>query len=132
MKLPYEEQAIAMYTAGVKNKRILEELNISNGQLYNVLKKNGIELRAPQKAKGKNGNKDKTKKCPICKAHNNPLNAKFCCMCGADIRSETDILTEKLDKAMTTCIRLLPTNATEDVIDAMRQASAFIKRSVRK
>lgn len=123
--LPFEEQAITMYVSGVSPKEIREKLNISNGSLYNVLQKNGIELRRPQ---GSKDTKSKTKKCPICKAHNNPLNAKFCCMCGADIRSEIDIVIQKLDKSMTTCIKLLPTNAQADVIDAMQRAIVELRK----
>ena len=125
MRLPYEEKAITMYTGGASTKEVRETLNISNGQLYYVLNKNGIELRQPKKAKNK---KAKTKRCPNCKANNNPADAKFCCMCGSDIRNEADICIANLDKAMTLCIQLLPTNSTEEVLNAMRQARRMIER----
>jgi hypothetical protein len=125
-----EQQVIEMYRAGEKAHTIQKELGISGAIMYDVLRKNNVEPRRKGNYHkgGHKKKKAKTRRCPVCKANNNPANARYCCMCGADIRNEADIVLEKLDKAMTVCIKLLPTDSTEAVLDAMRQAKKLIER----
>lgn len=135
MKLSKETERliVELYQEGEKAQEIQKALGISGSVMYDVLRKNNVEPRRKGNYSkgGYQKKRGKTKRCPVCKATNNPANAKFCCMCGADIRSETDIVLEKLDKAMTACIKLLPTNATEEVLDAMRQAKLQIERAAK-
>jgi uncharacterized paraquat-inducible protein A len=131
-----EQLIVELYQEGEKAHEIQKALGIAGNVMYGVLRKHGVELRRPAASEARQNSKAsrkgaKTKRCPVCKASNNPANAKFCCMCGADIRSETDIVLEKLDKAMTTCIKLLPANATDEVLDAMRQAKLQIERAAK-
>lgn len=129
-----EQLIVELYKEGEKAQSIQKELSITGSVMYGVLKKYGIELRRPAASLAKQNSKvskkkGKTRRCPVCKANSNPANARFCCMCGADIRSEADIVSDKLDKAMTVCIKLLPANATEQVLDAMRQAKLLIEKA---
>lgn len=129
-----EQQIVEMYQSGVKAQQIERELSVTGYVMYGVLRDHGIELRRPKISEtrqngGGSRKKAKTKRCPVCKANNNPVGAKFCCMCGTDIRSDADIVSEKLDKAMKLCIQLLPVTATEEVVDAMRQAKQLIERA---
>lgn len=128
-----EQAIVEKYVAGEKAQQIQIDLGVSGATMYDVLRKNNVEPRRKGNYPkgGYQKKKAKTRRCPHCKANNNPAGAKFCCMCGADIRSEADIVLEKLDKAMTICIRFLPTNLTEEVVDAMRQAKQQIERGAR-
>ena len=68
----------------------------------------GAELRRPKRARGSN------RLCPKCRKSVEVKGAKFCPYCGTDIRSERDILIERIDRARE-CISLLPENARDEV-----------------
>lgn len=123
---------VELILQGLSTKEVAEQIGVSRQTVVNVCHHYGIDL--PKRSKKSPEKKTKhaaTKKCPICKAHNNPLNTKFCCMCGADIRSEADILIEKLNKSMDICCSLLPVNSTEPVRDSILQAIKYIETSER-
>ena len=69
------------------------------------------------------------KRCPICKAVNNPKEAKFCCMCGADIRSKSDLLIEGLNKALKNCCTYLPANCNEEVRNTILDAIDYVENT---
>lgn len=65
----------------------------------------------PRQVRAKRGG---AKHCPKCHREIKVKGAKFCCFCGSDIRSERDVLIERIDRARE-CISLLPENARDEV-----------------
>ena len=116
----------------LSTKEVAEKIGVSRQTVVNVCHHYGIDLpKRSKKSPEKKTKHQATKKCPVCKARNNPSIAKFCCMCGADIRSEADILIENLNKSMDICCSLLPVNSTELVRDAILGAIKYIETSER-
>ena len=125
MKLPYEDEAIAKYTSGEKTTVIKKELNISDSQLYNCLRKNNISLRGGRNTEGR---AEKTfKRCPVCKTKANPAKARFCCMCGADIRSSKEICIERLSVALGN-VAFLPDGVRDETVEIIREAMNELKK----
>lgn len=56
--------------------------------------------------------KEHTKTCPKCRKHIDVKGAKFCCFCGADIRSSKEILIERISSSMTK-LKYLPGDARD-------------------
>jgi predicted transcriptional regulator len=128
-----ESRLIELYESGMKASDIGNELGISRSQVYNYLRKHDVTWRYPSKAVPRTNTyvkkTKKTKKCPVCKAVNNPKEAKFCCMCGADIRNKADIILEKLNKSYSICCDLLPASSNQEVRDTLMEAIKYIEET---
>lgn len=123
------ERIVQAYQQGKKITEIVAEFGVNRTRIYNALKNAGIELRAPKKGEHRSKSAEKSYKvCPHCKTKVNPKRAKFCCMCGADIRSEAGIILPKLENALMACSNFLPANTVGEVTEAIRAAMAYIRQ----
>lgn len=124
------ERIVQAYQQGKKIAEIAAEFGVNRTRIYTAIKESGIELRCPQKKKrdGSKSVKADYKVCPHCKTKANPTKARFCCMCGADIRSEADIILPKLENALMACSNFLPANTVGEVTEAIRAAMAYIRQ----
>ncbi len=121
-----DSKIIELRGEGKTSTEIAKEVGVCGQTVMNVLTRYG--LHEPKKLnKTSKPSKQKTKRCPTCKATNNPKEAKFCCMCGSDIRSEADILLERLNKAYKACCDLIPGSINEEVRNTILDATKFIE-----
>jgi hypothetical protein len=123
-----DSKIIELYGKGKNGLEISKEVGVCNQTVYNVLARYGLHEAKKRKKRNTAGNVN-YKKCPVCKASNNPKEAKFCCMCGADIRCEADILVEELNESLKICCSLLPGKANEEVRDALLKAVKYIENA---
>lgn len=126
-----DSKIIELYGEGKKAGEIAKEIGICNQTVFNVLTRYGLyEAKKINKTpSSKPKTKQKAKRCPVCKAVNNPKEAKFCCMCGADIRNKADIIIEKLNKSYSICCDLLPASSNQEVRDTLMEAIKYIEET---
>lgn len=102
---------------------IAERYGISRSRVSNIVVKMGEQLRRPKlKKRGAT-----VRTCPKCRKAIDVKGAKFCCFCGADIRSNKELLIERITNAMRKTI-LLP----EDARDEMQRLFLDIKTELSK
>lgn len=90
-----KKEIIAMYSdKSIPVSEILETYHISRAVLSRILKEEAVPFRL-QKAAGKRTNV-KLDSCPVCHKSLVAKDARFCCWCGSDVRSEGDKLLDKL------------------------------------
>lgn len=98
---------------------------IPRAQIAKIAVEAGAEPRRA-KAWGKRiGHKRRI--CPKCHEVININGARFCYVCGTDVRSETDILTERLEKVIS-YVRYLPENLRDEVRDTILAAINVITK----
>ena len=85
----------------------------------------GAEPR--RKSYGKRRGNNAARICPKCRKVIEVKGAKFCCFCGADIRTEKELLIERVDKAFRV-IQFLPASAR----DEMQQLFVDITEALKK
>lgn len=105
-------------------EKIAEELGVPRGTIERIAVEMGAELRRPRKNK-KEGINGKT--CPKCHKKIDVKGALYCCFCGADIRSEKELLIFRINSAMRKTM-LLP----EGVRDEMQRLFVDIKTELSK
>ena len=87
-----KQQILEAYAdKSIKTREIVKKYHVSNRSLTAILKEAGVEQRRPRK---------NFKKCPKCHRAVEKNNANFCYFCGADIRSEGDILITRLQSLL--------------------------------
>lgn len=110
------------YTVGA----IAEQFSISKSMVTKIAIEQGAEPRRP-KTFGKRGGV-KMKHCPKCKRIVTVKDAKFCCYCAADLRTETDRLIERVNKAMT-LISFLPAQSRDEMQQLLLDTIKALKRA---
>ena len=73
---------------------IADKYGLHTSRIVDIVIEHGGTPRRPN-ALGKRGG-DKTKICPKCRKRIEIMGAKFCCYCGSDMRSNKEILKQKL------------------------------------
>lgn len=93
-----ETTKMIILTTG-ENVSICIEHGIDTKKLTEIIIETGTDFRRP-KAVGKRDKKGEVKKCTKCRRITVLKGAMFCPYCGADIRSEEQILVTKLEKVI--------------------------------
>lgn len=124
-----DSKVIELFGKDMKASEIAKEVGICKQTVFNILERYGLHTPKKHNKARTNKVKQNNKKCPACKAVNNPKEAKFCCMCGADIRSKVDILIADLNAANKACCSHLPFNVNEKVRDAILEAIKYIEET---
>lgn len=101
----YEE-----YNNGDKVKDIAARHGITASAVSHIAKKQGAGQRRPRK--GDRGGEAKV--CPNCRRKITVMGAKFCCFCGADMRTEKDMLIERIRRGQE-ILSLLPSEVKDEV-----------------
>lgn len=119
-----ERQAIfeAYNTRGKSLESIAKEFGSNRGTIYRIAVQMGAERRKPRKDNIKIG-----KTCPKCHKTIEVKGALFCCFCGADIRSNRELLIDRINGAMRKTI-LCP----EAIRDEMQRLFVDIKTELSK
>lgn len=107
-----EETKRKIYEAYCDKSRKLEDISQEFGYDKTYI---GIVAKSmgapPRLVRAKRGG---TKHCPKCRREIKVKGAKFCCYCGSDMRTEKELLIERIDRARE-CISLLPKSARDEV-----------------
>ena len=112
-----EKQLVADYTAKNRStKEIASEYGVSRSAVSTIVKRRGGELRRP---------KGKAVKCCNCYRKIDVLGAKFCPYCGADIRTEKDLIKEKINKLFS-LLNLLPENQRDPAQSIVKEIINYI------
>lgn len=109
----------------VKACDIVKTYKISGSDLIRIITERGLQPRRPSRI-GKR-TKDGNKKCPKCKKRVDLKGARFCPYCGADIRSEREIVIERLE-SLFGLFALLPANVCDKAQQTILQTIGFLKK----
>jgi hypothetical protein len=123
-----QEERQAIFEAYNGRKKTLEniakEFGTNRGSVVRIATQMGAVLRRPRKNQNevKNG-----KTCPKCHKTIDIKGALYCCFCGADIRSEKELLIDRINGAMRKTL-LCP----EAIRDEMQRLFVDIKTELSK
>lgn len=107
-----------LYIERHKVAEIAEAYGIGKSEVSRIAVENGATPRKPNYyGIGRKG-KAKDKVCPNCKKTVAVAGAKFCCFCGADIRTKREILAEKQKRLLQHMI-LLPEAVRDECRDTI-------------
>lgn len=107
-----EETKRKIYEAYCDKSRKLEEISQEFGYDMTYIGKIAKSMGAPPRhVREKRGG---AKRCPKCRREIKIKGARFCCYCGSDMRTEKELLIERIDRARE-CISLLPESARDEV-----------------
>ena len=121
-----KKEIIAMYSdKDIPVSEILETYHISRAVLSRILKEEAVPFRLP-KAAGKRSNVE-LDKCPICHKSLMAKDARFCCWCGADARSEGEKLLDKLGELWTYIYPNIDYDTKEEAKKIFNDITTYIK-----
>lgn len=100
---------------------IAQKYGTSTSHISHIVKAHGGELRVPKHSFGK------VIKCGKCYRKIEVKGAKFCPYCGADIRSEKDLILEKTNKLFS-ILGLLPESQRDPAQKIIRDICAYINK----
>lgn len=112
-----DETRRAIYRDYLDRTNKVEALEQKYGVPRSAIARIAVEQGAPprySKRYGKKRGANTAKICPKCRKTIDINGAKFCCYCGADMRSERELLAEKVEKVMA-FIRFLPQTERDEV-----------------
>lgn len=104
-----EEQKLQLlkdYNAGVRVSAIADTLGIAKSSVSRIAQAMGASARLKVR--------DIAKICPKCRKHIEVKGAKYCCFCGADIRSTKELLVERITNSMSK-LKYLPDDARDEM-----------------
>lgn len=99
--------------------QIAERVGVSPNSVSNTVSRLGYPLRRPKNAKAKN------KKCPKCKRQVDVKGARFCPYCGGDLRSENELLAERLEQILDH-VGLIPDSRRDEYIAVINETMAVL------
>lgn len=105
-----------------KTKDLALKYHISPSQLTKIVLEQGGQLRQPRRSKLI------VKKCSKCYKTTEIKGAKFCPYCGTDIRSEKDLLTEKINNLLS-LLMLLPNNCRDEAQTTLNEMKTYINKN---
>lgn len=116
-------QVVELYTAGRTYDEISQIVGVGCGNIPNILRYGGIEIN---RRTTKKTNADV--RCPKCRKAVSVDGARFCPFCGADIRSERQIVAEELEKVLgVICDMNVPAEEKDRACNTLRNAIRLLK-----
>lgn len=119
----WADRAVQMYLDGVPNRDVYKQLGTYQYAYYRVLRERGVFN--PKKATKA---KEKFKVCPHCHWKKNPLESKYCCFCGQDIRSDGEVLSDKLSKVVRDVAAFFPVSVSDEAISTINEAQKILRK----
>lgn len=124
MKTVYTQEQVdkvcELYESGTKVSEIASIVGVEQSSVTKIAKRCGLSLRLPRKVQ-------KLVKCSYC-GEKLTKGFRFCPYCGKDVRTQEDILIEKL-KDLLGVISLLPENCRDTARDTINSAISYIKNN---
>lgn len=117
------EEIVHAYKSGVTVSELVEITGKHQQTIRNVLDREGV--RAIQRREA--DVKVSEVKCPNCRATGHYKGAKFCYKCGADIRTEADILRERLGKLVTD-FTFLPDSIRDNAYKVVQDTIDYLRK----
>ena len=108
----------------ITTTEIAERHSLRRSEIAHIAVEMGAEPRS-KKAYGKH--KQHLHVCPKCRKRIDVKGAKFCCFCGTDIRSEKDLLIERINKAFE-IIPFLPEAERDELQKLFLDITAQLKK----
>lgn len=108
---------------GMKVSEIAKDTGRAIQTIRNVLDKEGVLAITHRETLAKVSEV----KCPNCKATGHYKGAKFCYKCGADIRTEADILRERLGKLVTD-FAFLPDSCRDNAYRIIQDTIDYLRK----
>lgn len=113
-----KQQILEAYAdKSIKTREIVKKYHVSGATMTAIAKEAGVELRRPRK---------NFKKCPKCHRTAEKNNANFCYFCGADIRSEGDILITRL-QSLIGMLQPLTGSDRDEARDIINDAIKYVR-----
>lgn len=117
------EEIVHAYKNGVTVSELVEITGKHQQTIRNFLDREGV--RAIQRKQVEV--KVSEVKCPNCRATGHYKGAKFCYKCGADIRTESDLLRERLGKLVSD-FTFLPDNIRDNAYKVVQDTIDYLRK----
>lgn len=114
---------IEAYKKGVKTQDIADSLGRSRQTIINILDREGVRDIVSRKTAAKVSDVI----CPNCRAKGHYKGAKFCYKCGADVRTESDILRERLGKLVAD-FQYLPDSIRDNAYAVVQDTIDYLRK----
>ena len=116
-------EIVEAYKGGMKIDDIAENCGKSSQTIRNIPEREGVREVKPRTSK-----KHLSKAvCPNCRAKGHYKGAKFCYKCGADIRTEADILRERLGKLVGD-FQFLPDSIRDNAYTVVQDTIDYLRK----
>ena len=116
-------EIVEAYKGGMEIKELSEVTGKSHQTIRNILEREGIRKVNHRKTEAKVSEVI----CPTCRAKGHYKGAKFCYKCGADIRTEADILRERLGKLVSD-FQFLPDSVRDNAYAVVQDAIVYLRK----
>lgn len=132
LKKEIREEIARMYEAGSAYTEIQETIGCSTNAIIKVVEDFKLKPRRPGRKREKS--EEPTKKtnvekiCPKCRKPIEVHGARFCPWCGADVRSERQIVAEELERVLgVVCDVNVPADSKDRACNTLRNAIRLLK-----
>lgn len=109
------------YKNGMKTKDIIEKYNTCAGTLNKIVRASGVPMRVNRSTPAK-----KAKHCSNCRKKVDVKGAAFCPYCGSDIRSDKELLVERVDKLID-YNPFIPAHVRDEYIEVLNKTVNILK-----
>ena len=132
LKKEIREEIARMYEAGSAYTEIQETIGCSPNAIKNVVRDFKLKPRRPGRKREKLEEPAKKtnveKICPKCRKPIEVHGARFCPWCGADVRSERQIVAEELERVLgVVCDMNVPADSKDRACNTLRNAIRLLK-----
>ena len=114
---------VEAYKNGMKIQDIAKDTGKVTQTIRNILDKEGVRVIGKREIVAKMSDV----KCPNCRATGHYKGAKFCYKCGADIRTESDILRERLGKLVGDFV-FLPESCRDNAYTLIQDTIDYLRK----
>ncbi len=121
------EYIIKAYKEGISVKEIAEDVGKCQQTIFNILDQEGVRKIERTGPKPRKQTDKSNVKCPNCRATGHYKGAKFCYRCGADIRTEADILRERLGKLVADT-QFLPDSMRDNFCTVIQETIDYLRK----
>lgn len=118
---------VIAYESGMTIRETAKVAERSPTTVAEILDSKGVYHIARQGPRSPRQNKKKQVTCPHCKAAGHLKGAKFCYKCGHDIRTQSDILRERLGK-LTADLPFLPESVRDNFYAVIQDTIDYLRK----
>lgn len=126
-----EAEVVEEYRNGASYADICVKHNLINANVDYLLRKAKEPRRRSFKKGVKENSQNLNKKCPKCRKKIDVFGARFCPFCGSDIRTEGEMLAERLKKLCEYALDM-PEQIRDEFISALNAAIRMVNKNDRK
>lgn len=120
----FKQAVIDRYVAGEEASELGKEFGIHNQTIFNWIADAGVELHSNRKS----NKKSKQRVCHKCGNTEHNGKAMYCCMCGARLKSDADLLIDEIEY-IADMTQFFPASTRDKVIATVNKTIAYIKKA---